>query len=432
MSSSQSGLPHIVNMEGIRRGNPKSVTRGMMIALLATTMVVMYFTSGLGAPHLYLEQAPLSCHPSGAISERDNQTNSSQSTNCSPKFDVMFMKTHKTASSTLLNILFRFGEKHRLKFAFPDGRNDFYYPSPFHHSQVKNYRPGACFNIICNHMRFDGREVSRLLPSDSAYITILRDPARLFESSFHYYGSMIPLTWWIPGPDKLAEFLSSPRTYYKPDGYNSFYLKNVLFFDFGFDNNLEADDPNVDTAVRALAERFDLVLIAEHFEESLVLLRDALCWTTDDLLFFSLNARRAASVSRLSPEQRARARDWNGADWRLYRHFNATLWAKVEAYGRARMERDVMELRRRNAEMRGICLVGGGAVEAGMIQDLDMLPWQPVGETSILGYNLRNDIDPQHRTLCRKMLTPEIQYLSSLGVNLWLTQLWGWLKDILC
>jgi len=32
---------------------------------------------------------------------------------------IVFLKTHKTASSTLQNILFRFGERMELKFALP-------------------------------------------------------------------------------------------------------------------------------------------------------------------------------------------------------------------------------------------------------------------------------------------------------------------------
>ncbi|TKS84480.1 Galactosylceramide sulfotransferase [Collichthys lucidus] len=246
----------------------------------------------------------------------------------------MFMKTHKTASSTILNILFRFGEKHKLKFAFPNGRNDFYYPSPFLCSQVKDYRPGDCFNIVCNHMRFHHHEVSKLLPLNAAYVTILRDPVALFESSFHYYHRAVPLTWRISGEDKLTEFLENPQTFYSPEAFNSFYLRNLLFFDFGFDNNLEADDP-----------------------------RDTLCWTMDDILYFKLNARKSSSVSLLTPDLRAKALQWNGADWKLYRHFNATFWARVEAYGRERMKQDVKELRRRNAEMKDICIEDGGAVE---------------------------------------------------------------------
>lgn len=397
-----------------------------VICHLAYFYIYLLFYRGILAP---------TCAHTMSETLQKNWTNASPSPNtqsgerCSPKVNIMFMKTHKTASSTLLNILFRFGEKHKLKFAFPDGRNDFFYPSPFLCSQVKDYHPGECFNIVCNHMRFDAQEVSKLLPADAVYITILRDPADLFESSFHYYRRAVPLTWRINGEDKLAEFLRQPRAFYTPEAFNSFYLKNLLFFDFGFNNNLEADDPNVARAIHTLSQHFHLVLIAEHFDESLVLLKDTLCWSLDDLLFFKLNARKGSSVSRLTPEMRAKALEWNAADWRLYLHFNATFWTRVEAYGRKRMEQEVRELRRRNAEMKEICVEGGGAVEAWKIQDRSLLPWQPVGESSILGYNLRKNINPKYRTLCRKMLTPEIEYLSELGVNLWLTRLWGWFKD---
>lgn len=357
------------------------------------------------------------------------QSTKSQSGKCSPKSNIIFLKTHKTASSTILNILFRFGEKHDLKFAFPDGRNDFFYPSPFLCSQVKDYKPGDCFNIVCNHMRFDHQEVAKLLPPDAVYITILRNPVDLFESSFHYYRRAVPLTWRISGENKLAEFLDRPQAFYSPEAYNSFYLKNLLFFDFGLDNNLEADDPRVMTGIYNLSRQLDLVLLSEHFEESLILLKDTLCWTIEDVLYFKLNIRKRSSVSRLTSELRARALQWNGADWKLYQHFNDTFWAKVEAFGRGRMKQEVEELRRRNAEMKAVCIEDGEAVEAAKIQDRRFLPWQPLGESSILGYNMRKSIDPKFRAICEKMLTPEIQYLSELGVNLWLTRLWGWLKD---
>ncbi|XP_070845421.1 galactosylceramide sulfotransferase [Chaetodon trifascialis] len=421
-------------MFGIKGSKCTLVIRGLILwVLLTNILVVLYCMTNPTQVKIRGSQED-TCPLSVAKLRKQNgttpaQSTTSQSDQCSPTVDIMFMKTHKTASSTVLNMLFRFGEKHKLKFAFPDGRNDFFYPSPFLCSQVKDYRPGECFNIVCNHMRFDRREVAKLLPPDAVYITILRDPVDLFESSFRYYHRAVPLTWRISGEDKLAEFLDDPQSFYSPESFNSFYLKNLLFFDFGFDNNLEADDPRVMRDIHNLAKQFDLVLIAEYFEESLILLKDTLCWTMEDILYFKLNARKRSSVSQLTPELRAKARQWNGADWRLYQHFNATFWARVEAFGRERMKEEVKELRRRNAEMKAICIQDGGAVEAQKIQDTRFLPWQPVGESSILGYNMKKNILPKFRTVCEKMLTPEIQYLSDMGVSLWLTRLWGWLKD---
>ncbi|XP_069028852.1 galactosylceramide sulfotransferase [Embiotoca jacksoni] len=418
-------------MSGIKGIKCTAVIRRLIPwLLLSNIMLVLYCLTSPSRVKIRGSQedtCPLRTTKLTSLAVPSRRANS-QSEVCAPKVNIVFMKTHKTASSTILNILFRFGEKHKLRFAFPDGRNDFLYPSPFLCSQVKDYRPGDCFNIICNHMRFDHREVAKLLPPDAAYITILRDPADLFESAFHYYHRAVPITWRIGGENKLAEFLNDPQAFYSPTAYNSFYLKNLLFFDFGFDNNLEADDPSVKTNIQNLSNRFHLVLIAEYFEESLILLKDLLCWTTEDILHFKLNARKRSSVSLLGPEMRAKALEWNGADWRLYQHFNATFWARVEAYGRDRMKQEVDRLGRRNAEMKAICMAGG-AVEAQRIQNRRFLPWQPVGETSILGYNMKEDMDPKFRTTCEKMLTPEIQYLSELGVSLWVTQLWGWLKD---
>ncbi|XP_039531981.1 galactosylceramide sulfotransferase isoform X2 [Pimephales promelas] len=311
---------------------------------------------------------------------------------CAPKVNLMFLKTHKTGSSTLMNILLRFGEKHQLKFALPDSRNDFSYPSSFFRTQVKSYQPGTCYNIVCNHMRFNAPEVKKLLPADTVFFTIIRDPAELFESTFHYFKAYIPQTWRIPGENQLKEFLAHPNRYFNPKGINAFYLKNLQFFDFGFENDLDAGDPRVQRGIE-------------------------------------INARNATSVALMSPEMKTQARQWSSADWQLYRHFNATFWARVEAYGRSRMEEHVKELRRRNAEMEAICIDGGRAVEAKDITDRHMKPWQPIGKASILGFNLRTDIDQQYQELCRKMLTPEIQYLTDLGVNLWITRLWGWFKD---
>ena len=40
-----------------------------------------------------------------------------------------------------------------------------------------------------------------------------------------------------------------------------------------------------------LAEKIDLVLITEYFDESLVLLKRELCWELDDVVYFKLNQR---------------------------------------------------------------------------------------------------------------------------------------------
>ena len=80
-----------------------------------------------------------------------------------PVTNVMFLKTHKTASSTVLNILFRFAETHNLSAALPaGGRFHLGYPWLFLARYVEGAEqggPGRRFNIMCNHLRFNPPEV---------------------------------------------------------------------------------------------------------------------------------------------------------------------------------------------------------------------------------------------------------------------------------
>lgn len=81
---------------------------------------------------------------------------------CKPKTHIVFLKVHKSASSTVMNILFRFGETHNLTFALPiNGASQLYYPHYFTAGIVEGFSPNkeSQFNIMCHHMRFFQPEV---------------------------------------------------------------------------------------------------------------------------------------------------------------------------------------------------------------------------------------------------------------------------------
>ncbi|XP_051829079.1 galactosylceramide sulfotransferase-like [Antechinus flavipes] len=403
------------------------MAKGLILGCLLTGFLLLLYSYAIAPSQVAMAKASAPSHCSSPPTLPANITKGS----CWPKLDIVFMKTHKTASSTLLNILFRFGQKHRLKFAFPSGYNDFNYPSFFKRSLVHNYQPGDCFNIICNHMRFYYSEVRSLVAANATFITVLRDPAHLFESSFHYFGLVVPFTWKLTGHNKLAKFLQDPNRYYNPKGFNAYYLHNLLFFDLGYNNELDPRSPQVAKNILEVEQRFHLVMLQEYFDESLVLLKELLCWELEDILYFKLNARQASAVSPLTGELYRRATDWNKLDALLYRHFNASFWRKVEAFGRERMAREVASLRRENKRMERICIDGEHAVDAKDIEKPSLQPWQAMGAKTILGYNLKKHINHQYDQLCRKMVTPDIQYMTELGVNLWVTKLWWYIRMLL-
>lgn len=62
-------------------------------------------------------------------------------------------------------------------------------------------------------------------------------------------------------------------------------------FDLGLQHKYYNDPVMIEKYIGDLAEKIDLVLIMEYFDESLVLLKRELCWDLDDVVYFKLNQR---------------------------------------------------------------------------------------------------------------------------------------------
>ncbi|OXB51245.1 hypothetical protein ASZ78_006266 [Callipepla squamata] len=250
------------------------------------------------------------------------------------------------------------------------------------------------------------------MPSDSFYFSIARDPATAAESAFSYYRSSAPAFRLSPS---LSAFLLSPTLYYRPELRGNHYARNLMWFDFGLPD-LPPDDPSaVRSALLRLESVFGLVLLAEHFDQSLVLLRSALCWPLDAVVVFPHNGRAPVAVRPLSAADKQRLRQWNALDWALYVHFNRSFWEKVAEFGARRMEEEVGRLRERREAMARRCLRGGGPVPGASVADGKLRPFQPGrGAAAVVGYALRDGLGPEDRERCEGMATPELQYKDRL------------------
>ncbi|KFP20648.1 Galactose-3-O-sulfotransferase 2, partial [Egretta garzetta] len=330
-----------------------------------------------------------------------------------PKTDVVFLKVHKSASSTVMNILFRFGETHNLTFAFPiGGGNQLFYPRHFLARFVRGFSPKSPrqFNILCHHMRFLQPEVQKVVSSSAIYFSILRNPVHLMESSFAYYKG----TSAFSRAHSLEEFLSQPYHYYNPADRNSHYARNLMTFDFGFNPDGEASAERVQLMLKAIEASFDLLLISEYFDESMVLLKEIMCWDLDSVVSFPLNTRDSSTKFPLSDTIVEKIKEWNRLDWEIYTHFNRTFWERIDRdIGRERMQREVKALRERQMELARTCLQGMGSVAPKEIKDASLKPLQH-GKAKILGYNLKQGLDKETERMCRRLVTPELQYSSKL------------------
>ncbi|KAA8582783.1 galactose-3-O-sulfotransferase 4 isoform X1 [Etheostoma spectabile] len=365
---------------------------------------------------------------------------------CQPHTHIMFLKTHKTASSTVLNMLYRFGDERDLRFALPLGYQ-LGYPLPFNAHRVKGYRgPRAVeFHIMGNHMRFNKAETEKVMPADTFYFSIIRDPVALAESSFAYYKEVAPA---FRKAKSLGDFADDPKKYYDPRLRNNHYARNLLWFDFGMDHNANFSVALAQRAEAMIRRTFKLILVSEYFDQSMILLRHALCWPLDAVVSFSLNARQqkpsviggmsgswvgkaaaaagvgarvvrsqAKTLTNVTEEQREKLRQWNALDWHLYKSFNRTFWEEINRFGHSQMEQEVALLRMRREDLARVCLRDGGKpVESHRIRDKNIRPYQS-GLVKILGYELQLGLDNATRTACLKMIRPEIQYKDVLDAK---------------
>ncbi|XP_054752735.2 galactosylceramide sulfotransferase-like [Lytechinus pictus] len=266
---------------------------------------------------------------------------------CQPEKQIVFLKTHKTASSTTAGIIDLFAYKNNLTVAVPpDGQAYMDRTKLFQRDMIAKLRKRAVkwrdtvgFNVFSSHARYNRKEMDAVVPN-AKYITILRDPSKQLPSALVYYKFDTRLERKFNRQGRtytnvLEEFMRDPAANMeliemKPMAH---VVHNQQFFDLGLDTKYSTDWVKIDRTIRKLDKELDLVMITEYYDESLILLRDLLCWTTEDILYTKRMVRNTTSSHQIRPETLTKIRQWNGADTHLYEHYNRTLWQKIAAYG---------------------------------------------------------------------------------------------------
>ena len=59
--------------------------------------------------------------------------------------------------------------------------------------------------------------------------------------------------------------------------------QNQMLWDFGLDHSLLTNESAIRAKIFEIESYFDLVMVAERFDESIILLRDELCWSYRDV-----------------------------------------------------------------------------------------------------------------------------------------------------
>ncbi|XP_077987565.1 galactosylceramide sulfotransferase-like [Glandiceps talaboti] len=329
-----------------------------------------------------------------------------QNGECHHKRNILFLKTRRTGSSTVQNLMFRHGEKHNLNFVLPLEGNQFGGPSglPFQKSQImKTNLTRDDYNILCHQARFNEIGFSSIMPKDSVYITIIRDPITQFESFFTQM--QIEKLFRIPGKDdkpSFKTFLEKPETYYNIQPVNiRMWSRNPMLFDLGITYQDTMLLRQINKYVEFLDSKFDFVMLTEFFDESLILLKKFLCLDIEDITYFPHSVRSATShyVDTAAEGLDSSVLRWNLGDTRLYQHFREKILCLINQYGKRKMRNEVMKLRDINEKLYEFCIAE--------IEHDSTNVWSPSNVRAI-GYKLKTGLEKNPR--CVNMIKSEHRY----------------------
>nr|KAG5704130.1 hypothetical protein BaRGS_009660 [Batillaria attramentaria] len=245
---------------------------------------------------------------------------------------------HKCGSTTVYNILARYALHHNLNVALPrrkykdtEGWHTF---GSFTEDRVMPLAPGQEFHLLFNHMTYNRTALDKVMPPGTFYCAIVREPVKRFISSVYYYNFLEP-----PRPDVsvsdfvMRGFLSEKNRAVLESKEHPFWVYNTIALDTGMALSKVKDEQAVEEHIAKLDREMDLVMVVEHFYESIVLLKRRAKLHLRDVIFIVENVRKQTATHRLADSDVTVLKAWQMADFKIYDHFHRKFREEVKKEG---------------------------------------------------------------------------------------------------
>ena len=248
-----------------------------------------------------------------------------------PNKGIVFIKTHKTASSTITSLLHSISTSHGLTAAIAthkttkeavnnkqDKRRAQFLNLP---TSNPDHPWGAPYDVWSNHIVFDEILLDEAVPtSEGKFFSIVRDPGTRLRSACLFFGCCPAST-----PEDWASFvLNSQKEYYEgPCSLNQSFKE--------INGNKASDD-----ALLAMKQRVHqgnlLLLVTERIMESVLVLRDFYELHPLDVTFLSQKVRSNPTTAKSRDLIKAEGmmREWNEYDTAIHELADSMLTKKME------------------------------------------------------------------------------------------------------
>ena len=114
-----------------------------------------------------------------------------------------------------------------------------------------------------------------------------------------------------------------------------------MLWDAGLSGRYMDNMTAIDNKIAEIDKTFHLVMMADRFDESVILMKDLLCWDFNDVVNFKLNSRKENKKIQISDEAREALKQYLDADYKLYNHFKSKFDSKIRDFGVQRMAQEV-------------------------------------------------------------------------------------------
>lgn len=336
------------------------------------------------------------------MSYKEYTSRNSLPSHCDKK-KILFLKTHKTYSSTVFNILARYAKSRGFEVACPNTSfSHFSWPDFFYTKYMQN---NTNPRVLISHMRYNSQILQKLFPKDDTlYLTILRNPVHQWMSIFLYFDFYH--RYEINNKEDLINFIESgsvQKLYnLERDKYRTFnLLQNPTFFDLGYERCELSSKSLIEEQILKIENQFDIVLFADYFEESLLMLKETYCLNEEDILHFKHNQFLSTDAKRffsyLDDDRLVSAIEHlNRADVMLYRRMLDKYKGKLELF-----KKDVKNLKIKNEKMYKKCILKEKADHV-------------YSHVKILGYELKKHLTQNMKHRCTDMIRKEKDFIDYL------------------
>ena len=142
------------------------------------------------------------------------------------------------------------------------------------------------------HSIWNHGEIAKTLSDhgNAFYFSIIRDPAVQFRSLWDYFGLS------KKHKKTIEEYVLEELEQGRPG-------RNSMLHDFGLPRGAMNDRVKIEEKIKEIDKTFDLILLADkdYINDSIILLKYALCWEYKDMINFQLNSQNKQLVTSLSP-----------------------------------------------------------------------------------------------------------------------------------